>query len=234
MFKRLVSALEKLARKKASMDPSYFNDPLAMETAWSPAAGGGTNFKTHNLIKIDDDRLEYKTAAGAKVFYGVFLFTGLLFPIIFGAFAIGDQDLGVSMMLMPLGMGLIFAGVGGGLWYRSSRPIVFDKISGDFWKGRKTPNEVYNKQELKYYTPLDEIHALQIISEYVGGKTKYYSYELNVVLKNAERINVVDHGKYQVLAEDAERIAAFLKVPVWDGVRALAHFQDLMDRESNK
>lgn len=66
---------------------------------------------------------------------------------------------------------------------------------------------------------LNDIHALQIIPENISGDsgTKgYCSYELNIVTKDASRINVVDHGAIQSIRDDAQTLAEKLGVPVWD------------------
>ena len=86
-----------------------------------------------------------------------------------------------------------------------------------FWKGRKAPNEVLDIHALKNACKLEDIYALQLIAEYVrGNKSSYYSYEMNLVLKDGNRLNVVDHGNQTKLREDAQALATFLKVPVWD------------------
>ena len=58
---------------------------------------------------------------------------------------------------------------------------------------------------------------MQLVSEYCrGNKSSFYSYELNLVLANGRRINVVDHGNIESLQKDARTLAAFLDIPVWD------------------
>ena len=71
------------------------------------------------------------------------------------------------------------------------------------------------------HVPLGEIHGIQIIKEYCSTKNGgYYSYELNLVLKDASRVNVLDHGNGARLRRDADELAGFLGgVPVWDGSR---------------
>lgn len=112
--------------------------------------------------------------------------------------------------------GLIFLFVGGGLFYFSSVPVVFDKRKGFFWKGRKSPDDVADLNNCKHCVRLGEIHALQIVAEQIKGKSSYSSYELNLVLKDASRINVVDHGSKEKIREDAAELAAFLDRPLWD------------------
>lgn len=66
---------------------------------------------------------------------------------------------------------------------------------------------------------LDDICAIQLISEYCSGDdSSYYSYELNLVLKDASRINVIDHGNKTRILEDTQILADFLDVPVWNAI----------------
>jgi hypothetical protein len=34
------------------IDPSRFKDPIAAQTDWSPAKGGGSSFTTHTITKV--------------------------------------------------------------------------------------------------------------------------------------------------------------------------------------
>ena len=122
-------------------------------------------------------------------------------------------------MLFPLIFGLIFAIIGFFMFRSMTAPIVFDKSVGHFWKGRKNPREVINIDQIKVHVELGQIHAIQILSEYCHtDKSHYYSYELNLVMKDSSRVNVVDHGKLKQLREDATVLAEFLEVPIWDVV----------------
>ncbi len=197
---------------------SGYADPAAAAVDWSPLKSGGTNFRTHKLIKTGLDRMEFRAAMGAKIFYLIFFLIGLG---LFAGFSIAEFqsekfDLG---MLLPIFVGLVFTLVGGGLFYHGTLPIVFDKKNGYFWKGRKSPDKVFSKSVIKHLAELDNIYALQLLSEHCSGNessSSYYSYELNLVLKTGERINVVDHGNANKLREDATILADFLDKPVWD------------------
>lgn len=85
---------------------------------------------------------------------------------------------------------------------------VFDKRNGVYWKG--------HVQALARTTPLHAIHALQLVSEALNLNT-FVSWELNLVLKEGRRINVVDYGDWTAMLADAEKLADFLHVPLWKG-----------------
>ena len=216
MFKRLVQKLQGLRTEPVGYDPSLLDDPVATQTDWTPAKGGGASFRTHKLVEVNSFRLEFRAAMGLKVFSLIFLLVGVGVMVAFWPSNLLSGALSVERTI-PMLIGLVFAGVGGSLHYFGTAPIVFDKRRGAFWKGRKAPYEVVNKKALKHYALLEDIHALQLISEHCrSDDSSYYSYELNLVLEDGRRINVVDHGKQSDLQGDAGTLAAFLEKPVWD------------------
>ena len=116
-------------------------------------------------------------------------------------------------------MGIVFMAVGMGMFIYGTAPIVFDKGNGYFWKGRKSPQDVIEISSLKKCIQLDQIHAIQLVSEYIHtSKSSFYSYELNLVLEDARRMTVVDHGNLKRLREDAGKLSEFLGKPIWDGI----------------
>ncbi len=203
-----------------TFDPSHFNDPVAMQTDWTPAKGGGTNFSTHNLAEVSHNRMEFRASIGARLFYLIFLLAGLRLLIGFSVSKLLSGEFYFDIeLIMTMFAGLVFALAGGSMLYYGTAPVVFDKWTFFFWKGRKKPDFAFGTNTLKHSARLDKIHALQLISEYCrGNKSSYYSYELNLVLEDGERINVVDHGNQDKLREDAGTLSAFLEKPVWDAI----------------
>ena len=113
---------------------------------------------------------------------------------------------------------LIFASAGGFMWYIMGKPRVFDKLTGMYWLGHKEPDYVYKvaNEVQNNQARLSDIHAIQLIREYVrSDKNSYYSYELNLILKSGERLNVIDHGKKSEIISDADKLSKYLGVPVW-------------------
>lgn len=218
MLKKLMESLKNLGTRGPAFDPARFNDPIAMQTEWRPLRSGGSNFKTHKLVEVNYHRLEFKATVFARIFCMIFLLVGLAVFFFFGLKTIDWQEFSVQIEdIFPLIFGLIFAIVGGVLLYFSTKPIVFDKTYGYYWKGRKEPSQTYDQSVKKTSAPLSDIHALQIISERVSSsKSTYYSYELNLILHDGSRLNVIDHGKLSSIREDAQKLASFLGVPVWD------------------
>ena len=223
MFKKIIeSIMKQLNRAPVSVDPSRFDDPVAMTTSWSPAKRGGASFGTHKLVERTPGRMEFRATVGAKLFSMVFLLVGLGILIGFSFNLISKGEIIFSFdTIFPMLFGLIFAGVGVLMLFVFTKRVVFDKTIGRFYKGRKSPAEMvqqFDPASKNKAVELGRIHALQLIAEYCSGqKSSYYSYELNLVLEDGERVNVVDHGNLKKIQEDAKTLSNFLGKPVWDG-----------------
>ncbi len=208
---------------RKTYDPKgLISDPLAQRTEWTPARGGGVNFCTHRVILINPERMEFRPSAVIKCLYLIFILFGLSMIIFIplSIFLRGDPGF-IKDSIINILAGMVFTGIGGIIFYFEASPIVFDRRSCHFWKGWGNPDKMLNPETLKHFTRLGRIHALQLISEYCTCRRKskkpYYSYELNLVLEDGSRINVVDHGDVEKLREDARTLSEFLGKPVWDG-----------------
>ncbi len=199
-------------------DVAVFEDSFAEEIEWTPIKHGGTNFKTRSLVHIDDDKIEFKPTISIVILSLIFLLSGLAATGIF-AYNAFNYGFGTGQIIGII-VGAIFALVGAIILYSGTSPIVFDARKRYFWQGRKAPDEVTNKDEIKEYCAFDDIYALQTISEVCSGNDSgdYLSYELNIVLTNGERVNVIDHGNVEALQEDAITLAEWLEVPLWDSL----------------
>jgi hypothetical protein len=203
------------------VDPLKFNDSVAAKTSWSPAKKGGTNTQTHTLIDVNTSRLEFKASPSAKFIPIIFILTGFGLPIGFSANNIIHGTFSLNLMTVPpIVVGFILIIIAGVMWYLSTSPIIFDKTKGYFWKGRNDPLEISENSDPNRFANLRDIHALQLISEtcWRNEDRTYRSHELNLVLKDSTRINVVDHGAKENIRECAHRLSQFLEKPVWDAL----------------
>lgn len=225
MFKKLVNAITGNNKTELDFDPQVFEDPIALKTEWCPAKKGGANFCTHRLQTIDPHRQAFKPTLGVKLFFLAFalLASGL---VIFSLYSLISGNVGEDRanVFVPLLMAVIFGIASIVLYHTLVKEKVFDKTAGWYWKGKQPDQNFDGTLEVsnpckRRAVKLEEIHALQILSEYVSGSSNsssYHSYELNLVLHDGSRINVLDHGQYSALAEDAYMLSEFLGVPVWD------------------
>lgn len=199
-------------------DPSVFEDPIAQATEWTPCQSGGASFGTHTIVREGFDRLLFTMTIGAKLFVLIFAIAGIAISVLTLRETLTENHdpkawLGVLI-------GLIFMAVSGGLYRGMARPIVFDKTRGYYWKGYKAPHTVMRPETLKEAVPLEQIYALQLISERITSNSKsgshtYLSYEINLVLIDGTRHCVVDHGNHSLITEQAQQLKEFLGVPLW-------------------
>ena len=184
--------------KREILDLESFEDELAFRISWDPLVGGGTNFCTHRLQKTSglmNNSIEFKPTFIAYLVSISFAVIGLI-----AILSSGSSGSGALMALAPLGVGL---------W--SLRDLVKQKSSFS------SSSRVFCKNTKS--CGFDNICAIQLLREYVGqNKHSYYSYELNLVCINGERINIVDHGALHAIREDASILADYLSVPVWDAI----------------
>jgi hypothetical protein len=156
------------------------------------------------------------------------LLTG--FGLVIGGIVLAVRGVGgLGFPIVMLIGGSILGGGGVWLYYFMNKPIVFDKDSGYFWKGRKDPQQALMPEMSKDFVRLKDIHAIQLLSEecmMIGRsgsgsgtrevKIPFYSYEINLVLEDGSRMNVIDQGNLNRIRADAKTLAQFLEVPLWD------------------
>ena len=209
--------MEGFRSAQVAFDPATLDDPVALQTEWTPAHPGGMKMRTHQLVQVDPGRMEFRATTGALLFASMTLMAGigalgfLLFILSGGQ----DADDGLKYIFGPL-IALVLLGFGVALLMSFLKPVVFDQELGAFWKGRTAPDQTFNRLSLENYAELKEIHAIQLLSEIVPSKSSFISYELNLILNDGKRFNVIDHGDKAKIIEDAGTLAAFLDVPVWD------------------
>jgi len=203
MLRELTRKLQALRVEPVVFDPATLDDEVALTTDWTPLRSGGASFQTHQLVLQRPNRISFRPTWGAIAFGLTFIVLGLI--VITICLFVEEMSLGMRVLLMAIGLG--FAGGMRVFLVFQFGPNLFDVNRGFYTKGWFDAGLVR----------LDEIHALQLISERCRGRNRtFYSYELNLVLEDGQRVNVVDHGDLAQLQADARTISQRLDVPVWD------------------
>jgi hypothetical protein len=196
-------AIQTLLNAPCIPDTEQFKDKIATQTQWSGLYEGGATFATLKLIQINANRLKFIITLKAFLFYTMIFIVGI--ATLASAFA-GTLEIPASV-IVPFLLGCFFIGVFIYLMFNAPKSFTFDRSNNGCWHHPKKP------------TPLVNIHALQLICKYMDTpNSTYYSYELNLVLKDASRIHTVAHGDYDKILQDAQRVARFLDKPLWNAV----------------
>lgn len=178
-------------------------DFIKKTTLTTRHSSGGSNFKTHILTKTSNG-YSFKASIGAILFASVFGLAGFAI-FAFGVYKIIDSGTFFMENIFLILFGAIFLAAGIYLFYKFLSPRVFNKTSNNYYNGFKRNN-----------IKLNRIVALQLIGETIDGKnSSYKSFELNLVLDDASRVNVIDHGNLKKLIIDTEVLSTFLNVPIW-------------------
>ncbi|MDZ7670763.1 MAG: hypothetical protein U5Q16_15550 [Gammaproteobacteria bacterium] len=214
MLNKLKDKLEQAAEEaRASVRriEEAFDDPLARQTDWRPANRGGTNTRSRTLKAVSPERLAFKAAAGPLLIAGAAVATGA-FLALKSFFAAG----GTVSTEVFIGGSIAAVGLLLGYWF--TRPIVLDKQTGLCWKGHRAPKSESAARDQANAAVLSDVGAVQVIGERVSGSKgrSYRSFEINLVLRDGSRLNLVDHAKQEAIRADAQRLGEFLGVPVWD------------------
>ena len=225
-------------RKVGEFAAAHFGDPLAAGIDWVPLKFGGSPQRGYRLVRTGPQSLEFRMTSKLPAPKGLLIGFGSLFLVIGYLVLVEGAELAhavFAVFLMVLGGGLLIILI---FWFSYRR--AFDLDLGFYWStfSRMGPCPavvVGNPSEVRPRTPrcgrIADIHSLQILSEKVqtpqqrkglpdlSGKpppVAFLSYELNLVLKNGVRVNVVDHGDLESLRSDARELSSFLGIPVWD------------------
>lgn len=186
-----------------------FGDPLASLTDWTPARRGGTKGRSRSLVQSGSERLTFRPTVRMLLFYAV--------PVLAGAGLIIFQPIqDLEPTWLQSATGLVFLVMGLVFGYRASIPVVVDKHVGACWTGWRAPGSAEAARDQQSGAALTDIRAVQVIPERLRHKESLVSYEVNLVMADGSRLNLVDHSSQSVIREDAQTLGAFLDVPVWD------------------
>lgn len=175
-------------------DPRSLDDPQAKQTEWTPLKPGGANFTTHALHEHERG-VEYRK--NAKL---------MLFGAVFGVVGLGVTVAAPATEWLMLLLGLPFLAVGAAAMWPTT--VLFDRGSRSVTLRGRT-------------IPFSQIAAVQLLTERVDGgdSADYDSHELNLVLTDGTRLNVVDHGGRKVLRDDLVRLREVIGCKAWDATR---------------
>lgn len=205
-FKRI---LERIKQRAIPFDPSCFNDPVALQTKWDSNSHFDSDIRDNKLVRVNKHRLEFRSTFMCMMAPISFLTISLFLLL---AFYLSVGEIKFWMLPIPL----LFITISTLMIYVFMVPATFDSIHGNFQKSRKDlSRDFYHKTPTKNFCKFSEIYALQLLSR---NGVDEVGYELNLVLENAERINVGSYLNKEKLRKDSRILAEFLDKPLWDAV----------------
>ncbi|MCB0738750.1 MAG: hypothetical protein KDC92_14645 [Bacteroidetes bacterium] len=183
---------------------------------WKPMPNAGSaNFVSAKLNVVSDSKIEIVPSNGMGCFIWLFIGIGIFLLLIslsivwlFGIDSMKEAWVVPAAGAFFVLFSLLFKKLG-------TRRSYCDLALGYFWQGKKDLNTL-TTGEAKNQVRLSEIAALQMLKkEVLSSKRNYTNIELNLVLKNGKRINLLSHIDGNQIAADAVIIASLLKLQVW-------------------
>lgn len=179
---------------------------------WESITSKGSSFYTQKLVKYANGLIKVRPTAKQVLFNLRFIWSGLLSLLVaFGLYVVLENYISI----LPAIIGGIF------LWFgvnnmRQREIVIFDLDTAQFSKEEEDESRV---------VPFSQIYGLQLIEVYnkegrtnMGDSDRYYNYELNLILENGDRINIMSHGDKNEMIKDTKMLAAYLSVPIWHKV----------------
>lgn len=166
-----------------------------------------SQFYTGKLVHKNEHVVKVKSSKATLVFLTLLLLSSVAASLVLYLQIVEIESF--KDVLFPLAVSGGFFFIGLLSLYKFAQPMVFDRQSGYFWQGfngAKLPNMVFRNAK-----PLTRIHALQVLP----GNNRNSGFELNLVMTDRSRINLMEHRCPRALSSNANRLAEFLQVPVW-------------------
>ena len=174
------------------------SDPLSKIVSWEPCSKANYHSVTRSIKTSNQNVLEYGLNLKTRfTFLNIILISILMFYV-FIYIGISKDSIWIYSIPILLAVSITI------IYQFTKAPIKFNKS-----------NNLFNYKS--FNINLNEIHAIQLIGKIIGrGRRKDGFYELNLVLKNKNRINLESHKNVSKIREQAHEISNFLDISVWD------------------
>lgn len=175
------------------------DNAVAQQISWQVTRSLVTNFSAQVIKQKNNHTLRIVSSAAWKVFAGSFVLLGINafgFAFYKGYISNTSWNLGLEAPFIATGLGLLGYGFLRGWLLDTQKGLAISPLSGKH--------------------DLTDIIALQFIAGINGANHRVFSiYEVNLILKNAQRITFIRHNKYEDAMHSAALTARFLSVPLW-------------------
>ncbi len=174
-----------------------------------------SDFRTHTVHEASPHRLELRPTSRAWASGLGFVGIGILASLV----GIGPKLIRGEAewpMLFAVLLSLVFIGIGIRFIRHLAIRHSFDLQEGNWWTGSVPPSENPALLQQGKATAISNIHAVQLLGELCLTDTSgtYGRGEVNLVLQDGSRRHLAFFGTHGIL-EAANRIAAFIAVPLW-------------------
>ena len=201
-----------------------YNDPFVFRTEWMPMEN--CNSTGYSIVTSTPDKVVLCKGkipgyvALILIFIGMLFLSSSILPAI-----INNEPFNTDGHKNTIGwllFGSLFTVIGSGLLFTKNMLCVFDKSRGLFWKGQTDSISAHEAKKYDIRLSTKQIYAIQTVSFPIVIQNSEvisdYSYQLNLVLNDGNRVYVASYAQTDTLACDAKKLAEILGTPLWDAV----------------
>jgi hypothetical protein len=210
-----MSEIQDINLNKFELKLADTEDPVAQKVSWNPHNPGGSNFRTQDLV-VSNDKIRIVKSRSMNLLAVGSVVAGII-GLVAGFNMLFSEFLIFGVFLMVWGGG--FGGLAYFVFIKSSPNFTIDTFNGTYCVGDEFDN--VNKKDRMVQGYLKDIHATQLIEERISSKSSdgrrnsYNSYEMNLVFKDGERLNIMDHGSREDVDASAIKLGGILNIPIW-------------------
>jgi len=179
--------------------PAPSDNPVVQRVSWQMMGSIAANFNSNRIKRKSEHKLRILSSPQWIIFSSAFALLGL------NAFGFALYKSYITGSDWSPGLGIVFIASGTGL-------LVYGFLQG--W--------LIDRQLSLASSPLNgqhdirEVVALQFITGISGARRRIFNvYEINLILKDAQRISLSRYGEHSNAMHSAAILAKFLNVPVW-------------------
>jgi len=191
-------------------------DEVAAKTSWKAIGASSLRRSAHDFLEVSSTRVEFKPKLFTLLASTLFMLStvGIGLTVVS---KVTELEPAILYGLSAAALILISITLNG--FYRGMTPVVFDRGEGVFWKRRKQPDSD-ETTDSDSACKLSDIYAIQLIrksqSSGSSGSGSNISYQINLVKKDGNRLNVTSNKSKSQQQSNAEALSNFLNVPVWE------------------
>jgi hypothetical protein len=190
-------------------------DPVARKASWNAFNTGGFKFKYQKLV-VSNDTVRIERPKRMNQSTAIFVVPGIAtFMYGFSSLISGEWLFSFIMMIL----GAFLGKIGHKMYHGRNDNFKINTRNGTYSIG----NDFDRVGDENRFVEgrVRDIHAIQILKERVAYSSKaseskkQYSYEMNLVFEDGERINIMDHGSGKDVDASAIKLGEILDIPIW-------------------
>lgn len=178
------------------------NNPELLKADWGPNKFGGSQYNINYFI-YENNVLKIVPSKAAKIIPLIVIILFAALPVFFSLINHKENKPIIFSVFGLIDIVFII------LYIRLFIKIEINPIQDTIKKG-------FNLSKAKTIAKVSDIVFIQVVEQKINQKkNNYYSYEINLVMKNKDRISLTDHADFDVIKTQSQQLKAFLNKSIY-------------------